>query len=393
MNMKKSIYIVWLFALCMTGCMEEKRLEIVINTEPPKPVTDVQVVNIPGGAILKYQLPDDEDLLYVKAAYSYKEGHQAEARSSLYCDSIKIEGFGTEDERTVELRAVDRSNNESVPVTVTIQPLESPVNTIGRTLELMPDFGGIHIYWKNPDRAEISVVLEKKDHNDEFQPVDIFYSTVADGDVASRGMDTIPENFRVYVQDRWENKSIVLEETITPLYEVLFDRYKHRAMFVEGDEPDAWGWILAYLFDGKLTEPYGFHTANAQGRWPQWITFDLGVKGKISRIKAWQRLNDIYPYAHGNLKHFEIWGTNDAEQLADWNVWTKMIDCVSIKPSGLPIGQSSDEDRAHANAGEEFVCPPEMPAVRYLRLKALETWSGGDFFHIMEIEVYGQVEE
>jgi hypothetical protein len=375
----------------MTGCTEEKRPEIVINAEPPKPVTDVQVVNIPGGAILKYQLPDDEDLLYVKAAYSYKAGHQAEARSSLYCDSIKIQGFGTEDERTVELRAVDRSNNESTPVTVTIRPLEPPVNTIGRTLELIPDFGGVHLYWKNPERAEISVVLEKKDHNDEFQPIDIFYSTVVDGDVASRGMDTIPENFRVYVQDRWENKSTAIEETVTPFFEQIFDRLKFQALYIEGDERDAWGWVLPQLFDGNVTT--GFHTGQGTGRWPHWITIDMGVKGKISRIKTWQRYNDVDLYAYGNLKHFEIWGTNDAYNLPNWDVWTMMIDCVSIKPSGLPLGQLSDEDRAHVAAGEEFICSPDMPAVRYMRLKALENWSGGDFFHLMEVEVYGQIVE
>ncbi|MDR1981172.1 MAG: DUF4959 domain-containing protein [Tannerellaceae bacterium] len=388
--MKKKIYIVWLIALCMTGCTEEKRPEIVINTEPPKPVTDVQVTNIPGGAILKYQLPDDEDLLYVKAAYSYKDGHQAEARSSLYCDSIKILGFGTEDVRTVELRAVDRSNNESAPVSATIQPLEPPVNTIGKTLELMPDFGGVHLYWKNPERAEISVILEKEDNNNEYIPVEIFYSTVVEGDAASRGMDTIPGNFRVYIQDRWENQSTVLEGTLTPLFEAQFDRLKFQALYIDGDEPTAWGWVLPQIFDGDLTT--GFHTAQGTGRWPQWVTFDLGIKGKISRIKVWQRQED-WEFRHGNLKHFEIWGTNEVNQLADWDVWTMMIDCVSVKPSGLPMGQLSDEDRAAVAGGEEFICPPDMPAVRYLRLKALENWSGGDFFHIMEVEVYGQVEE
>jgi hypothetical protein len=374
----------------MTGCTEEKRPEIVINTEPPKPVTDVQVTNIPGGAILKYQLPDDEDLLYVKAAYSYKDGHQAEARSSLYCDSIKILGFGTEDVRTVELRAVDRSNNESAPVSATIQPLEPPVNTIGKTLELMPDFGGVHLYWKNPERAEISVILEKEDNNNEYIPVEIFYSTVVEGDAASRGMDTIPGNFRVYIQDRWENQSTVLEGTLTPLFEAQFDRLKFQALYIDGDEPTAWGWVLPQIFDGDLTT--GFHTAQGTGRWPQWVTFDLGIKGKISRIKVWQRQED-WEFRHGNLKHFEIWGTNEVNQLADWDVWTMMIDCVSVKPSGLPMGQLSDEDRAAVAGGEEFICPPDMPAVRYLRLKALENWSGGDFFHIMEVEVYGQVEE
>jgi hypothetical protein len=383
---------IFLPLLALLGaCTEDKKPEIVINSDPPKPVSDVRITNIPGGAILKYQLPDDEDLLFVKAAYSYKEGHRAEARTSLYCDSIKILGFGTEDERNVELVAVDRSNNESTPVSVKIKPLEAPVNTIGKTIEIMPDFGGVHLYWQNPDRAEISVVLEKEDHNHEFVPVETFYSTMVNGDAAARGMDTIPGNFRAYVQDRWENQSLITEASLTPLFEQLFDRLKFQALYVEGDEPTAWGWVLPQLFDGDVNT--GFHTAQGTGRWPQWITFDMGVVGKISRIKTWQRdENGSWIFRHGNPKRFEIWGTNDVTNLANWDVWTKMMECESVKPSGLPEGEYSAEDQALIAAGEEFICSPEAPAVRYLRMKVLENWSGGDFFHLMEIEVYGQIE-
>ncbi|MDR2773786.1 MAG: DUF4959 domain-containing protein [Tannerella sp.] len=384
-------YIFLLLPALLYACTEDRRPEITINSDPPKPVSDVNVTNIPGGAVLKYRLPDDEDLLFVKAVYSYKEGHLAETRSSLYCDSIKILGFGTEDERTVELSAVDRSKNESTPVSVKIKPLEAPVNTIGKTIEMMPDFGGVHLYWQNPDRAEISIVLENEDNNHEFVPVETFYSTVVNGDVAARGMDTIPGNFRAYVQDRWENRSIITEATLTPLFEQLFDRLKFQALYIEGDEPMAWGWVLPQLFDGRTDGDYGFHTAQGTGRWPQWITFDMGVVGKISRIKVWQR-GDDWQFRHGNPKRFEIWGTNDVNNLADWDVWTKMMDCESVKPSGLPLGQLSDEDRALVAGGEEFICPPGAPAVRYLRMKILENWSGGDFFHLMEIEVYGQIE-
>jgi hypothetical protein len=391
--MNKSIILLSLAALC--GCAEDKRPEITVNSTPPGPVSEVKVTNIPGGAVLKYQLPDDEDVLFVKAVYSYRAGSRAEARSSLYCDSIRIVGFVTEDEYNVELVAVNRSNKESTPVNAVIKPLEAPVNTIGRTVEIVPDFGGVHLYWQNPDRAEISVVLEREDHNNEFVPIETFYSTVANGNVAARGMDTIPAQFRVYVRDRWDNTSIVKQETIKPMFEQLFDRLNFRALSVPGDEPDAWGWRLSNLFDGKIDGTNGFHTGQGSGRWPQWVTFDMGVTGKISRIKVWQRgesQGEKWYFRHGNLKRFEIWGTNSAEDLANWDVWTRLIACESVKPSGLPLGQYSDEDIALVTAGEEFVCPPEMPAVRYMRLKALENWTGGDFFHIMELEVYGQIE-
>jgi hypothetical protein len=373
------------------GCQEEKRPKIIMDTVPPAPVTDVQVRNTPGGAVLKYQLPDDEDLLYVKAEYSLKEGHQAEVRASQYNDSLVINGFGSEDEREVQIVAVDRSRNESTPVTATVKPMEPPVHTIGKTLRMTPDFGGVHINWENLNRAEISIVLEKQDHNGEYVPVETFYSSVAEGDVAARGMDTISGDFRVYVQDRWENQSASLDKTLTPLFEMKFDRTKFRALSIEGDEPSACGWVLPNMFDGNTGS--GFHTNDQSFNCPHAASFDLGVKGKISRIKIWQRLEDVYLYAHGNPKRFEIWGTDDVANSNNWNAWTKLMDCESIKPSGLPLGTISDEDREKARAGEEFICPLDAPASQYLRLVVYENWAGTCFFHVMEIEVYGRIEE
>lgn len=390
--MKKNILLFAAAIFILPACSEEERPVIKTDNIAPQPVSDVQVKNIPGGAILSYTLPEDEDLLYVKANYSLKNGSKDEVRTSLFVDTLKIQGFGSEDERTVEVVAVDRSENESVPVIVKIKPLEAPVITVGKTLYMMADFGGVHAYWQNKDRAEISVVLEQEDHNKEFVPIDTYYSSVVEGDAATRGMDTIPRNFRVYVMDRWENKSQIVEATIAPLYEEKFDRLKFGPLYLEGDEPAAWGWDIPYIYNGSITGN-GFHTANGSGRWPQTMSFEIGVTGKISRIKIWQRTQDNYSFRHGNLRLFEIYGTNDGKNLNDWSAWTKLMTCQSVKPSGLPGDQVTAEDVAAATAGEEFICPPTMPKVRYLRLKALETWSGGDFFHFLEIEVYGQVDK
>ncbi|MDR2384924.1 MAG: DUF4959 domain-containing protein [Tannerella sp.] len=387
--MKRNIFII-LLSVLLFGCTEEKRPEIVMDSVSPAPVTNVQVQNIPGGAVLKYQLPDDEDLLYVKALYSLKEGHQAEVKASLYCDTLTIKGFGDEQEREVQIVAVDRSKNESVPTIVTIKPQEPPVLAIGKTLELYPDFGGIHLYWENPTRAEISVILERKDSIGDYEQVEVFYSSVVDGDVVSRGMDTITSDFRVYVQDRWENQSVPLEAVLTPLFEMKFDRTKFQALYLDGDEPYAWGWVLPNMFDGNTGT--GFHTETVNGTWPHSCSFDMGVKGKISRIKTFQRQGS-YLYHQGNVRYFELWGTNDADNLNDWSAWTKLMDCESIKPSGFPLGQTSAEDVAYATAGEEHICPINASAVRYLRLKILETWSLARYSYIMEIEVYGSVEK
>ncbi|MEA4916714.1 DUF5000 domain-containing lipoprotein [Proteiniphilum sp.] len=387
--MKKYNFINFIFILTIIlfSCKEEPIGQIPIDNTPPGKVTDLSVKNIKGGAIITYVLPKDEDLLYVKAQYMLKDSIPNEVKSSLYTDTLKIYGFGDTKPRQVTLYAVDRSRNESEGVSVTVEPLEPPVLTIAKTLRMIEDFGGIHLYWENEDRAEISVVVLREDSNMEYVPIETFYSSVIDANGAVRGLDTIPMNFGIFVQDRWENRSEILYNTLTPLFETKLDRLKFRAVTLPNDEPSAWGWVLQNVFDGIIGDQ-GFHTAQGSGRWPHAFTIDLGVSCKISRIKMYQRQGD-WIYRHGNIKKFQLWGSNTLDVSGNWDSWIKLMDCESIKPSGLPLGQYSAEDQAWAADGEEFINSPENPTVRYIRFLVTDNWSGGDFVHISEIEVFG----
>ena len=55
------------------ACNEEPVGQTPLDNIAPGKVSDINVTNIPGGAYLTYKLPDDEDLLYVKAIYQLKE--------------------------------------------------------------------------------------------------------------------------------------------------------------------------------------------------------------------------------------------------------------------------------------------------------------------------------
>jgi hypothetical protein len=254
-------------------------------------------------------------------------------------------------------------------------------------MSLVADFGGVHAYWSNPTRAEVSVVILKEDNNKEYVPVHTLYSTMVAGEGAKRGMDTIPANFAMYIQDRWGNRSETKKFTLTPIYETKFDRLKFKAVTLPGDEPSAWGWVLTNAWDGTVGDQ-GFHTGNGTGRWPHAFTLDLGVTGKVSRIIEWQR-QGTWIFMHGNLKKFEVYGSATLDASGSWASWTLLMTCNSIKPSGLPVGQISAEDKAWAAAGEEFLNSPSNPKVRYIRIKALNSWSDGDFLHLSEIAFYG----
>jgi hypothetical protein len=323
--------------------------------------------------------------LYVKAVYYRKEGVPSEARASIYTDSLMIEGFGDTQPREVHLIAVDRSRNESEVVTKTITPLEPDIFPIWESLNVIADFGGIHAYWDNPNKKEISIVIMEKDHNDELIPVEIYYTSAAKGDAATYGMDTIPREFHVFVQDRWENQTQTKLFSLTPRYEVMFDKSLFQGYQLPGEEHNSSTPISNIWNDKKGGDIYD----SKPGPWPQSVTFDMGVTGSISRVKLYQRTG-FYIWKEGNPKKFEIWGATQLDLTGNWDKWTLLMKCESVKPSGLPgLGEFTDEDRFVAEEGENFFNSPTNPAVRYIRVKVLRTWAGGDNYQISEMEFFG----
>lgn len=377
--------------LFLQACTEEPVGQQPMDSVAPGKVTDVTVKNIAGGAIVHYTLPTDEDILYVKAVYTLNDGKEREVRASVYMDSLEIVGFGDTQSRQIQLIAVDRSRNESQSVPITIQPLTPTVISIGETLRMEEDFGGIHVYWDNPTRANISVAVLTKDKNDDYVPLEIFYSSMVKGDAAVRGLDTIPIEVITYVQDRWGNKSETQIYTLTPIFETLFDRSLHRRVRLANDTPEFPGYTVDKIFDGDKGGDPCFSSPEGSGIWPHWLTFDLGVVGKISRIRIYQRMGGTsYVFYVGNIREFEVWGClNEPDVSGDWSSWTLLADCVSIKPSGLPQGTNTDEDIARARDGEDFIMPIDASPVRYLRILVKRTWADGNNFQIGEVEVFG----
>ena len=82
---------------------------------PPNQVTIDEVVNTAGGAIIYFTPPNDEDLLYVKAAFEDENEIEREVIVSAVIDSLSIVGFAEEGTYPVEVFAVDRGENESIP--------------------------------------------------------------------------------------------------------------------------------------------------------------------------------------------------------------------------------------------------------------------------------------
>lgn len=396
--MKTTIYTL-LFAplLLLWSCADvETRKPFGDNDgNAPGTVTPVSYVQTPGGAVIKFIAPPDEDLMYIKVKYTLDNGKAQEARASLYSDEVAIEGFGNTEAKSLSISAVDRQDNEGAAVPYSVVPGTPACRIAYDSLSMEPTFGGAYVQTKNPYRKLLYLDVATTDSLGGWYTAHTEYTSVSSVSFAVRGFEDKERQFRVTVRDVFGNSSDIFEESLTPMYEQKFDLTKFRSVILPTDiKMDVYG-SIDILFDGDITWDV-LHVAHSPDflQFPQWFTFDMGVKARISRYTYWQRLQEDFLYDHGNMKAWEIWGTPvQPAPTGGWDGWVKLMDCESIKPSGLPVGMVSVEDVEYAKKGEEFILPPDAPAVRYIRIKLLSTFADRGLWHLHQLWFWGQVVE
>lgn len=410
----KKIHLFIFILLFLIGCKEDSFSPISNDTTMPGPVSEPVVENLPGAARISYKLPSDKNLLYVKAVFT-RQGQVVEAKSSLYNNFVLLEGFGDTQEREVELYSVSRSETLSAPVKVRINPLPPAIHDVLGSLNVTESFGGLVTTFNNETKTNI-VIAVLKYVEDEVEPewvnIDNYYTSLESGKFAVRGQESNLTKFGLFVRDRWRNHSDTLFVELTPIPEEELDYSKINQVRnrypvpqtpplpVDGSplaEPGNLGsWPWSELYNENYTHGDGFHS-NERQPLPAWFAIDLGQTVKLSRYKIWQRMHSngtTYFYSHGNPHEWEIWGTNTPN---DVNSWTLLSHEVMVKPSGLPIGQVTNDDVEIARAGHEYEFELGSPAVRYIAWKQIDNWAsiGGatGFLHMSEMKIWGQIQD
>lgn len=402
MNHKYIILTLTLLIIAV-ACAKEKDYNEPVSGDKTKPgnITGIKVANFNGGSYITYSLPSSGNILYVKADYviDEKTGKKRQTKSSYYSDSITVQGFAENKEYTVTLTTVTRSNVESDPVTVKVSPDTPVYRKVAKTILMQADFGGVNVQTRNPDKKPVGViVLYKPDGSDKYAIYEQKFSDFETTGFSSRGFDTLPKQFAVYITDQWGNNSDTVFQTIKPLYEVQLDKSKFFGNALPSDGRIGFGWALSNLWNGN-TGGTGWHTVQENAPIPVVCTFGLGVSAKISRFMLFGRAG--YEYGHGNPKVFSIWGSDKpapadqvlpvfAEEGTVLGDWVNMGNYVwPGPPSGAPAASPTANDRAIFNKGMEFNVPFTAPKTRFIRLAVSESWSGATFAHAMEITLFG----
>jgi hypothetical protein len=392
--MKKIYFVGAVFiALLWYGCSKEGRLDFVDkNTPAPMQVSNVKVEATPGGGILTYKLPSDANLAYVKAVYEIQDGVFREAKSSRYTDTLKLVGFGDEMVHTVKVFSVGANEKESEPILVEVKPKTPPVKSVFESATFKETFGGVNVSILNPVKADLAIVILKDSTGiGNWVTVRTFYTAATTGDFAARGFDSTPQKFAMYIRDRWNNKSDTVFKELTPKPEIEIpsDTYKKLVLPTDQTALADPGFNIENLWNG-LPDRRIYASSNASSL-PQWITIDLGKKVLLSRFKQYMEPND-HCYTASGLKDFELYGSNSPNPDGSWESWTLLGKYTTLKPSNLPLGQKTNEDINYAtNLGADFYFEKQPDAVRYIRLKALETYSSPGQVVIMELKFFGQI--
>ena len=395
-NYKNYMYVI-LFVF--TSCSEDNHEAYGSDGTPPGKVIINSIINKPGGAVINFTPPIDEDLLYISGKYKNEKNIEKEVIVSGYIDSLNIDGFGKTGDFEVKVSAYDLGNNESEAENVTISPLESPIHAILESFQGEQDFGGINIKYKNPTRAKVSLNMSIENSSGDIVFKESFYTSQEESSYSFRGYDAIPTKFIIYVEDRWENQTERRTFEITPLEDKFLEKEFFSIVSMPGDESfSEYGFSANQIWDGSWSNQWNCgHTKFLP--LPHQLTMDLGQTVKLNRFKLYQRGGSEL-YKHGNPKKFRIFGRENLDNLPIYDPnnpgdgWIFLGEFESFKPSGLPPGSNTEEDYLFQDNGEDFVfgLNSRQKKIKFIRFVNDESWNNQMVTVIGELSFWGGVE-
>ena len=238
-NIIKTTFTLLLSAIFICACIDGAnyfgRVDLMnYNIPAPSNVSVYSVRSISGGAVIKVNIPADDNVKGVIARYT-RNGKQVNSKISRYVDSLTVVGFVDTKPHTVEIAAINVNEVESTPVKVEITPLEPAISLAKATL--YQTFGGVKVRIEgNTPKENLTIVLlrdtdlsdfEKPTSQMKWEQVTTLFTAAETITLPRRGIEPVEAIFGAYLRDRWGNVSDTVKAILTPLEEVELDRVNY----------------------------------------------------------------------------------------------------------------------------------------------------------------------
>ncbi|WP_257668329.1 DUF4959 domain-containing protein [Parapedobacter tibetensis] len=328
--MKKYSFIITALALMLATCTESDIKRPSGGTWSTGPLTGYTVTPINGGATITYDIPRDNDILYIMAEYE-RNGKTFTEKSSVHKNELTIEGFNTTSPVKARLYKVNKQEQRSEPLEIEFEPLEGLITIAKNSLNMIPGFGGIVASWQNPGNTEFGIRLLVPDDQGELVTREMYFSSTEDDRRSFRGFEPEETTFGVAFEDKWGNISDTTWLTTTPLFETVVPKpyVDFRASIPYDNPTNLAGRDINVLWDNIVnTSRHGWLTQPGAGNGLS-MTIDLGQVVKLSRIVIHgYHVNSVYGQA--NMTQFELWGSDDIDfaKLSDRPYW---LDETSVR--------------------------------------------------------------
>lgn len=384
------------FIVLAFGCDSED----YIDNNPPGEVSVTSIEPTRGGAIINYELPTDNDILYVRAEYVNAQNQNVFRVSSKHKTSLEISGMIDSTPVDVNLKVVDESQNSSKGISVSILPEKSFIFDILENVNIVEDLGGVRVSWENLEEKTVFIYLFFE--VDGFQEFRILSSAAKNNSQFVRGLAAVPTNFSIKVQDFDGNETTIRDlGQYTPLFEekiakstwTLVDDLSINGNAYEGSTVNFWDDIIDTAATNSDNSYFIINRADNGGvlRWPLDIVIDLNKQVKINRLKVWQRAfwynapNDPlepYYYQAENLRTFEIYVSNDK---IEW----ELVGSFDIGDPMTSEGTIPVDKLEEAALGHDFNLEEISPQFRYLKFSITANFGSDTFVHGSEISIFG----
>jgi len=394
MKTNKILSIFLISFVTLLGCKDDDGQD----STPPGSLLVENITPTNGGGIISYSLPDDSDILFVRAEYTNSLGVDVYRVSSSHNNFIEIDGLNQNTPVQVKLFVIDENENMSQPVDIEFTPLPSFIYLVQESITITPDLGGVKLEWENV--AEKTVYVHLHIVNAGEEEIRILSSNNASESVFVRGLESVEMTFLTKVEDFDGNITELEEKAIlTPLFEEMIDKSTWTLISQLSVNGDAWeGQTTAFWDDVVDTaetnsdNSYFIIWRDQNGgtlNWPLDIVIDLNKNVRVHRLKVWQRAfwyggptGIPYYYQEENMRSFDLYASNNS---VDWTLLGQ-----------FDIGDPSDENGnipqdfidAAAN-GHDFDLDGVSEPFRYLKFSLTSNYGSDTYVHGSEITLWG----
>ena len=438
-------YFVWGLILLITmpvaffSCGEQE--DEFSKAPAPAQVISPTWVATNGGALISYTLPNDKNLLFVKAEYVNSLGNKVFRSSSQYSNQIDIDGFNDLNSHQINLISVGHNSKESEPVTITVVPDTSYIELIRKNMVIQKAVGGLNIKWYNPSKKTVYVYMTYNSELDRNRSVErILASEVENYNYNIRGLDTIPYQVDIVVEDLTGNKTASADKgKHIPDPEQKIDKKTWKLVANLSCNGNMWEGLTERFFDDVIDvmelggDPRNYPLGDPRGndsyfiihkdnnsdpiQWingsneltkPLLIVIDMNKYAALSRIVWWQRAyhyNSATPfqpntqwhyYTETNMRAFLFMGLTQEQMVGmtktslATKIWREYwMNCDAGDPynSDGIIPASKYKEAAD---GHEFVLPNFSQPFRYIIIGITKSYGSETQIEGSEITLYGQ---